>query len=82
MVIKSEEVKTYFDKAMCDCGGEYRYTGIGYPVYPERYQHICNKCGDATTFTKVYPAIRYEYVDESSQAHEEGNDLKDIDKQT
>jgi len=30
---------------VCDCGGEYKSTGIIFTTMPAYYQYKCNKCG-------------------------------------
>lgn len=56
-----KEVKTNIIKAMCECGGEYKPTGIVLTTYPEQYPHDCSKCGKREVFYEQYP--KFEYVE-------------------
>jgi len=44
----------------CECGGEYKPTGVCLTSYPAQYPHTCDKCGKGATFAESYPLIRYE----------------------
>ena len=35
----------YETYAVCDCGGEYKSTGIVFTTMPASYQYKCDKCG-------------------------------------
>lgn len=41
----------------CGCGGEMKATGMTFPVYPVRHQHVCDKCGKHATLAHAYPRI-------------------------
>lgn len=64
------EVKTYRVTRICDVcrEGEMKPTGVSHPVWPVRYQHQCEKCGDIVTFTFIYPRTEYEDVIKNPQA--------------
>ena len=46
--------------AICECGGEFKPTGICLTSYPCQYPHTCNKCGKYETFDSKYPKIIFE----------------------
>lgn len=59
-IIKTE-VKTYKVKMLCsECDGTMTPTGRSFLTYPEKYEHMCNKCGYKENFTENYPTIKYE----------------------
>ena len=46
--------------AICECGGEFKDTGICLTSCPCKYPHICNKCGRPEIFDSQYPKIVFE----------------------
>ena len=54
-------VNAYNVEMQCkDCDGVMKFTGICFPVYPQKYEHKCSKCDYTESFTVVYPTIIYE----------------------
>lgn len=55
---------------MCQCGGEFKPTGMGSGSYTSalnptcecKYQHKCDKCGAVQDFDRCYPYIKYEEI--------------------
>lgn len=66
----SRPVQTLQVHMMCQCGGEFKPTGIGSgsaasalnPKWECEYQHKCDKCGAAQNFDRIYPYIKYEEI--------------------
>ena len=48
-------VEVYRVRAMCECGGEFKPTGVSYPLYPVQYLHECNRCGKLEKYEYRYP---------------------------
>ena len=46
--------------AICDCGGEYEYTGSCLLSNPPLYVHECNRCHIQTNLKSISPNICYE----------------------
>ena len=63
--IVKEEVKTYQLKLMCECGGEFKSTGIVLTSNPPQYPHACNSCGKQITKWECYPYIKNEKKNEN-----------------
>ena len=67
----SKPVQTVQVHMMCQCGGEFKSTGIGSgsctsalnPKWECKYQYKCDKCGAVQDFDRCYPYIKYEEVD-------------------
>ena len=67
----AKPVQTLQVRMMCQCGGEFKPTGIGSgsatsalnPTWECKYQHKCDKCGAVQDFDRCYPYIKYEEVD-------------------
>lgn len=67
----AKPVQTLLVHMMCQCGGEFRDTGIGSgsaatalnTMWECKHQHKCDKCGDVQDFDRIYPYIKYEEVD-------------------
>jgi hypothetical protein len=64
MKLSVQRKETYINHAMCDCGGEYKFTEFvgdlpdnlkDFLVIKNGYIHTCDKCGKTTEFTTVYP---------------------------
>ncbi len=44
----------------CDkCGGDVLPIDMYVSIYPPRYPHDCQQCGERYTFTSLYPRIEY-----------------------
>ena len=74
MITKKTKIETYYEHAMCECGGEFLpkphdpFEPIVdcalaiYPPAPKTYVHICNKCCKEEIFLKIYPTLVYEEI--------------------
>ena len=59
------DVKPVKIEAVCDCGGIYEInSNVVLATYPPQYQYKCNKCGEITTSTEIYPKILHEKIEE------------------
>ena len=66
----SKPVQTMQVHMMCQCGGEFKPTGMGSGSYTSalnptcecKYQHKCDKCGAVQDFDRCYPYIKYEEI--------------------
>ena len=68
MKTKQFKVETYIERAYCDeCDEELEFTGRVYPMYPERYVHICPKCNKEDSFYNKYPRIVYNRIEEEKE---------------
>lgn len=45
----------FWVRAYCNCGGEWRFTGISQPVSRPNYCHKCNGCQEIEYFKVKYP---------------------------
>lgn len=63
MTEKRTEVKTIRVRAICNCGGEFKPTGMCLTSYPPQYPHKCDNCGKVKTFEKSYPTVEYVEVE-------------------
>lgn len=57
------KVQPYMVFAMCDCGGEFKPTGMCLSSYPTYYEHECNRCNKIRSFDCRYPKIVYEEME-------------------
>ena len=57
---KETEIKPVRYVAICDCGGEYEYTGAVLLSNPPLYVHECCRCHLRTNLKSISPEIRYE----------------------
>ncbi len=60
MIEESKNCKIIVIHAMCECGGEFKQSGVVLTSYPEKYGHICDRCGKGENFEKSYPYFSYE----------------------
>jgi hypothetical protein len=49
------EVKTFIQRAYCECGGDMVYGGICYATVEPGYPHSCKKCGKSQTLDDTFP---------------------------
>lgn len=63
------EVKTYMINEICPkcCEGYmiYETSGTFLAVYPPRFTHRCDRCGNIETYLEQYPKIEYEPIQNS-----------------
>lgn len=64
---RKTELKTYMVRAYCDCGGEFKPTGMKLMINPPQYPHVCEKCGAEETFKDKYPTLQYETAGEEEE---------------
>ena len=64
MILITKQKETYINHAMCECGGEYKFTNntseafgsiFGAIFAQSGLTHTCDKCGKTEKFTKMYP---------------------------
>ena len=67
---RKTEVKAYLVKAYCDCGGEFKPTGVTLMINPPRYPHVCEKCGAKETFNSRYPEIQYRGEEDNDERND------------
>ena len=58
-----EPVRTVRIHKHCDCGGEFKATGMCYTTFPPSYGHECDKCKTEAYFDEMYPTIGYVTAD-------------------
>lgn len=63
MIEKEFEVKVVKVRAFCECGGEFRPTGLTLMAFPPMYDYRCDKCNMQKHFNKQYPSIEYREVE-------------------
>lgn len=62
MKIERVEVKAYRVKVVCDCGGDFVYSGRMLPTEPPLYKCYCISCGIQKSLNDKPGSIQYEEV--------------------
>ena len=64
----TQEVKTYFIEAQCNCGGLLEYTGHTISIGHDRYKYKCKRCGQIEWLNIRYPRVTYKKI--SNEPHD------------
>lgn len=59
-MFKKVKIQPYRIHKLCECGGEYEFSGEVLTIHPPKYVHYCEDCGDRVSFLFKYPKIKYE----------------------
>ena len=60
--VKRTPVTWFLERLMCECGGEFRSTGMILTSNPCQYSMQCDKCGAGETRYENYPRVMWEIV--------------------
>ena len=58
------------ERLICECGGEFKSTGIVLDSYPPQYPLRCDKCRAGETRDERYPRVAWDEVPTVSPADE------------
>ena len=73
-------VNTYLMRMSCDkCGGNMEFTGTTHPTNPPQFLHMCDKCKDTKLYSKQYPGITYEPIEQTTVSAEDTIPMDIID---